>query len=251
MNRITLPFVCIGLVVAGASAQSQVRNPQAPRPARSAPAWEKPASSSLMAEAVAKESEEAAPQEHALQAVSLFAVAAPKVRTFHKHDLVQIIVQETSRAKSSQELDSEKDYRLKGEIKAWPDFRVNELLQLMIMAGRTTNLPKLEVRGTKDFEGEGEYERRDDLTARLTAEVIEVLPNGHLVLEARTYIKTDEEEATMKLTGICRAEDVSPANTVLSSQIHDLEIEKMHKGELKNAAQKGFLAKVLDFIIAF
>ena len=40
-------------------------------------------------------------------------------------------------------------------------------------------------------------------------------------------------------------------NTVRSSQIHDLEIEKMHKGELKNAAQKGFLAKVLDFIIAF
>ena len=103
----------------------------------------------------------------------------------------------------------------------------------------------------KDFEGEADYERRDDLTARLTAEVIEVLPNGHLVLEARTDIQTDDEVATMKVTGICRPDDVSLANTILSNQIHDLKIEKMHKGELRNATQKGIIAKVLDFIFAF
>ena len=46
----------------------------------------------------------------------------------------------------------------------------------------------------------------------------------------------------LKVTGICRPEDVTPANTVLSSQLHDLKIEKMHKGELKEAAEPGLTA---------
>ena len=38
------------------------------------------------------------------------------------------------------------------------------------------------VGATKDFEGEGEYKRRDNLTARLTAEIIDILPNGNLIV---------------------------------------------------------------------
>ena len=81
--------------------------------------------------------------------------------------------------------------------------------------------------------------------------MIEVLPNGNLVLESRTFIKTDAEEATIKVTGVCRAEDVTAANTVLSSQIHDLVVEKVHEGELKKANEKGLLAKFFDAIFAF
>ncbi len=74
---------------------------------------------------------------------------------------------------------------------------------------------------------------------------------GSLVLEVRSHIKTDEEESTIKVTGICRPEDVTAANTILSNQLHDLKIEKMHEGELKKANEKGIIAKVLDTIFAF
>ena len=85
----------------------------------------------------------------------------------------------------------------------------------------------------------------------MTAEIIEVQPNGNLVLEARTYIKTDKEEQSIKATGICRATDITAANTILSNQLHDLTIEKMHKGELHQAGQKGIIAKVLETVFAF
>jgi flagellar L-ring protein precursor FlgH len=188
---------------------------------------------------------------HALRDASLFAIAPPELRTFHPHDLIQIIVRETSRAESTQELDTAKDYRLRGKVSAWPDLDLADLLQLRLFAGRTTALPEVKVDFTKGFAGEGDYTREDDLTARLTAEVIEVLPNGNLVVEARTHIKTDEEEATIKVTGVCRPDDVTAANTLLSSQIHDLTITKMHKGELKKTNQKGIIAKILDTIFAF
>ena len=188
---------------------------------------------------------------HALRSVSLFAVSTPEDRIFQRHDLIQIIVRETSRARSKHELETDKETKLNGRISAWPDIRLDELLQFQVRAGRTTNLPSLNAQFSKEFEGEGEYKRQDDLTARLTAEVVEVLPNGNLILEGRTRIKTDEEESVIKITGICRPEDVTPANTILSGQLHDLKVEKNHRGQLKKANRKGILTRFFEAIFAF
>jgi flagellar L-ring protein precursor FlgH len=212
------------------------------------------ASSSLMSQALRQQSAPVASPvltPSPMEGVSLFFVPPPEPRFFQKHDLIQIIVRETSTARSSHELETEKEFNIDGKISAWPDFNLEDLLNLQLFAGRTTDLPELRMRFGKEFEGDGEYERQDDLVARLTAEVIEVLPNGNLVLEARTSIQTDEETAIMKVTGMCRPEDVGPSNTVLSSQIHDLKVTKEHTGELKKANKKGIIARVFDVIFAW
>jgi len=209
---------------------------------------------SLMAQAFGEQMERDVMESedpHALRAISMFSIAPEKPRAFNKHDLVQIVVFETSKAKSTQELTTEKSYEIDGGVDAWPHAQLKDLLQLQAFAGRTDNLPRVAVSMDKEFEGDGEYERKDDLSARLTAEVIDILPNGNLILEARTSIRTDQEESVMKVTGICRPTDITPANTVLSNQIHDLKIEKMHKGELKKSAEKGIIARVLDALFAF
>jgi len=187
---------------------------------------------------------------HALRARSMFAVPPPKPREFAEHDLVQIIVRETSNVRSEQSLETEKEYDLSGAISKWPAFSLPELLELQLRNSESTPV-QVDLGLEKEFEGEGEYERKEDFTARLTAEVIEILPNGNLVLEARTRIQTDEEITTIKVTGICRAEDVTIANTILSNQLHDLAIDKMHKGELKRSSEKGVIARVLDALFAF
>lgn len=216
------------------------------------PAPDESATSSLLANTPAALAGAAANQPpHALRAMSLFAITPPTPRTYQAHDLVQIIVRETSQAKSSQDLETKKKGKVDGKVGAFPAFSLQDLMNLQIEAGRTTNLPALQLDYTKNFKGEGDYLRKDDLSARLTAEVIEVLPNGNLVLEARTGIKTDDEESIMKVTGMCRPDDITAANTVLSNQIHDLMIEKVHKGELRENAKKGIIAKVLETIFAF
>jgi len=207
---------------------------------------------SLMADTVANAPAQAKNGErHGLRDTSMFAIAPPDIRVFKQHDIVMILVRESSRAKSTHELETEKEYKIKGEIKSFPQLDLSDLLQFQLFAGRTTDLPKLDVRFSKDFEGDGEYTRKDDLSARISAEVIDILPNGNLVLEARTLIRTDEEVQNLRLTGICRPEDVNAANTILSSQIHDLRIEKTHEGELKKTNEKGILSKILDTIFAF
>jgi flagellar L-ring protein precursor FlgH len=189
------------------------------------------------------------PTPGSLEAMSMFYVAKAKPRTFHVHDLLQVVINETSRARSSHELETEKEWGLSGEVSDFP--YISWGANFLENNGSTVRFPSYGFSGGKDFQGEGDYSRRDDLTARISVEVIEILPNGNLVLEGRSRIKTDDEEQAMMLTGICRPKDVSPANTILSNLIHDLHIEKMHEGELAKAAEKGIIARALDALFAF
>jgi flagellar L-ring protein precursor FlgH len=81
--------------------------------------------------------------------------------------------------------------------------------------------------------------------------VVDVKPNGTLALEARKHIENDDEKLTISLTGFCRPEDVAADNTVLSTQMFDLRVNKQHQGEVRNAQKKGLLTKLLDFVFNF
>lgn len=186
-----------------------------------------------------------------MEAMSMFAVRSPEQRKFMRHDLVQIIVRETSRATADQTLDTKKDYGITGEV-AWANFSFDAFGQPGVATSSGQHdAPVFEALGRKRLKGEGEYDRTDEFTTRMTAEIIEVLPNGNLILEARTTIQNDKEATSIKLTGICRPDDITSANTVLSNQVHDLKIEKMNTGFVKDAADKGIIAQVLDAILAF
>ncbi len=195
-----------------------------------------------------EEGKEPDPQEP-LKSTSLTMVEAPKPRDFAIHDLVTIIVQEQSRQSSTAKLDTKKDASLKGKINKLPD--VADLLQLMLDSSDTT--PQIEVGadGQSSFKGDGKYERTERLTDKIQATIIDVKPNGTLVLEAKRTIAKDQEVQTMVLAGICRREDVTGSNTILSSQLADLTVGVESTGEVKDTASKGFFTRVFEAIFNF
>ena len=102
-----------------------------------------------------------------------------------------------------------------------------------------------------EYEGEGEYKRTDRLTTRITATVIDVKPNGNLVLEAKKTVGKDAEIQTIVLAGICRGDDVTDNNTILSTQLADLVVLMINDGEVKKGADKGVITKALDTVFNF
>lgn len=187
-----------------------------------------------------------------LQAVSYVATILPKPRQFSVHDLVTIIVRESSTTSSESTLETEKGSEYSGEISEFPNLNLRDLLRLKVRPNNLSDdAPKLGVKFESEFEGEGEYERRDEVILRVTARVVDVKPNGTISLEARKFIRNDDETQTVKMTGYCRAEDVAPDNTVLSTQMYDLRLEKTHEGELRKTSKKGVLTKVFDAIFNF
>ncbi len=67
---------------------------------------------------------------------------------------------------------------------------------------------------------------RDGLKLRIPARVVDIRPNGHLVLEAHQTIRNNEEIWERSISGIVRPEDILPNNTVLSEDVAELQIFK-------------------------
>ena len=171
----------------------------------------------------------------------LFAVSDPEPKLFAIHDLVTIVISESSRGKSKQTSKAKKAYELDAGIQDW-------LTSDIISPG---DLPAFTLETQKDFEGKADYQRADDFTARVTAEIVEIKPNGLLVLEAHRTVVQDEEEQTIMFTGVCRPEDVDTNNQVPSHRVADASIKKINAGMLRDTGEKGIVAKVLDAIFAF
>ena len=184
--------------------------------------------------------------------MSIVAVRAPEPRLFSVHDLITVIVRESIENESESEIETEKDMSLNGNITAFPNLKLTDLVNFQLEPSQfEEGSPQLNISLNKDFEGEGEYGRKDTFTTRLTARIIDIKPNGTLILEARKLIQSDKERVHLVLTGTCRKEDVTVDNTILSTQIYDLRLIKEHAGEVKDATKKGLITKFFDLLFNF
>lgn len=184
-----------------------------------------------------------------LQGYSLILVQPPEPRKYQVHDLVTIIIEETSRSTSSESLDTEQESTSNGRITAMLD--PMELLELRLRQGNLSNQALIGTNLSNDFQGEGDYERTDRLSTRITAEIIDVKPNGTLVLQARKRIEHNGEFQEYVLAGVCRQEDVTTANTVLSTQVANLTVSIVNEGEVREAARKGWITRMFEGIFDF
>ncbi|MFN8057696.1 MAG: flagellar basal body L-ring protein FlgH [Vicinamibacterales bacterium] len=98
------------------------------------------------------------------------------------------------------------------------------------------------------FKGGGTTTRSGDLTTTMPARVVEVLPNGDLVLEGIREIDINGDRQIIVLTGTVRPTDVTRANAVLSSQIAQLRIRYYGRGLIKDNLKPGWLIRALNKI---
>lgn len=183
--------------------------------------------------------------------VSLLAVKIPEPHKFAVHDLITIIISETTESDSKANFKNTKESKYDGDISSFPSLSLADLLKAQIQGGALSNPAQVAAHMKKDYNADGEASRSDTFTSRVTAEIIDVKPNGTLVVQARKFIKTDEESLDLLITGTCRKQDVGADNTVLSTLLHDLRLTKKHSGELASGTNKGWLTKLFDFILPF
>jgi flagellar L-ring protein precursor FlgH len=180
--------------------------------------------------------------------VNMFAVPTPKPKTMQKHDLVTIVVREESQFSSEGSTDAKKEAGFDAKLEQVPKLNLSNFAFQNAIG---SVVPELKASGSRDYKNEGNVDRKDVLTARVQAEVVDVKPNGTLVLQARKRIVTDEEEQLFVLTGVCRVQDITPDNSVLSTQMFDLDVRKTHSGAVRDATKRGWIPRVVDWINPF
>jgi flagellar L-ring protein precursor FlgH len=180
---------------------------------------------------------------------SLIGVAIERPRPIQPHDLITIIVRESKNYQSNATANNEKKWNVAGDLKQW----------LKLYPGNQLGRQDFSVHGTPSavlnwdnkFQGTAQDQRQDAFTTRITGQVVDVKPNGTVVIEARKHEKHDEEELTLTLTGTCRAADISPDNTILSTQVHDLNINEVQTGAVRDTTRRGWIPRLVDFLRPF
>ncbi|MBI5063029.1 MAG: flagellar basal body L-ring protein FlgH [Desulfatitalea sp.] len=109
------------------------------------------------------------------------------------------------------------------------------------------------VRGSIDsqFEGAGATQRSGALSAYMTAQVVEVLPNGNLIIEGNREVRVNAENQMITLTGMVRPRDITSDNVIQSTYIADARIAYSGTGVLNDRQRPGWFTRIMDKVWPF
>lgn len=94
--------------------------------------------------------------------------------------------------------------------------------------------------------GAGTADQTATLTGSLAVSVVEVMPNGNLVVRGEKQLSLSEGSEVIQISGVIRPQDVSPNNTVLSRRLAHSQIAYRGSGDLAMAAQPGWGIRLLN-----
>lgn len=90
---------------------------------------------------------------------------------------------------------------------------------------------------------EAEVEQRESLTFTIASKVVDIRPNGNLVLEGVRTIRVNEEVWQIYLTGVAPRQMIGPDWTVRDTSIADLRVEKYEQGAVRDGYSRGWFAQ--------
>jgi len=136
---------------------------------------------------------------------------------------IQVAVQTT--AAQSGTVDSERTFTTNSAVTG-----------VMGRTPKSTN-PLLAANSSQALKGQGSTASNTTFQTNLTGQVIAVLPNGNLVVEAERQIFMNNQHENIVVRGMVRPGDIGPGNTVPSTALSNLEIEMKGKGIISDGVR--------------
>ncbi|MBP2645296.1 MAG: flgH [Firmicutes bacterium] len=102
--------------------------------------------------------------------------------------------------------------------------------------------------GTDTFQAKGVITNANQMSGRLSVQVIAVKPNGNLVISGSQMTRQAGEEQRITITGVIRPEDITAANTIYSSHVANAQIKIEGKGPIADKQKQGLLSQILNFL---
>jgi flagellar L-ring protein precursor FlgH len=158
-------------------------------------------------------------------------------REFSPGDIITIVISEESNAQSKATTNTNKESST--EISTGPKIPFFKgIVDKFIGNNQFSN----------QFDGTGTTTRSGKLTGTITASVLEVLPNGNLLVEGSRSIMVNRETQIMRVRGVARPKDVDASNSVNSKLLADAQIKFDGKGAIGRANRQGLMTKFIDVI---
>ncbi|MBP5468798.1 MAG: flagellar basal body L-ring protein FlgH [Candidatus Riflebacteria bacterium] len=158
-------------------------------------------------------------------------------RNYKPGDIITIKISESTSAQSKATTKTEKES--KTEVTAQPRIPIFKKVMNKIVGEQKIN---------NEFDGEGTTTRSGSLDGTITATVLEVLPNGNLLIEGSRNIAVNKENQIMRVRGVARPKDIDAKNTIDSKLLADAQIKFDGKGTVSRANRHGFMTRIFDSV---
>lgn len=155
-------------------------------------------------------------------------------------DLVTILISEVQNVKEEEKSDFKRQTDLSYALTSFD-----------IKQDAFSILPDISAGSKDDFKGEAKQEKKGNFTARLTAVVVDALPNGNLVIRGRREIRVDLQVKTIEFSGIVRRYDITQMNTVESELVADAKVSYTGAGPATDSTNRVGLGGIIHSAIVW
>ncbi|MCA8975838.1 MAG: flagellar basal body L-ring protein FlgH [Planctomycetes bacterium] len=162
-------------------------------------------------------------------------ISDPRARNIG--DILTVSIQEQHSVKNEEKVERRNDTSLAARLESY------SLSDKTFLAN---SLPKFDIRKESDFNGEAKQNSGSDVRASIAVVVVDVQPNGNLVVAGTRQVTVNDETRTLKISGLVRALDVTPNNTVSSAQVADARIAITGEGGNTRQVTRGPVGKMFD-----
>ncbi|QDV18277.1 Flagellar L-ring protein precursor [Gimesia panareensis] len=177
---------------------------------------------------------------------SLIYVPAPEPIVVKVHDIITIMVDEKSSVTIDSRFNRNRTETLKAELKEF--LRIDNAGNL---APAALDSPKIDTQLQGRLQSKGQVADREGIQYRIAATVVDIRPNGNLILEARKSIRSNRDVWEYRLTGEIRSKDVNRDNTALSENIANLDIVKHQRGKVYQSTKRPWGVVLYDWFFPF
>jgi flagellar L-ring protein precursor FlgH len=147
-------------------------------------------------------------------------------------DLLTIDLVEKTSARKSSSSSLDRSGSVSGSITALPFVRSSRLDRLSAQ-GETSNT----------FEGKGETGADNMLTGTITVTVVEVLPNGNLLVSGEKQVGVNQNVDVLRFSGVVAPQSITGDNRVPSNRVADARVEFRGRGDMDRAQTVGWLSR--------
>lgn len=158
-------------------------------------------------------------------------------------DSVTIVIAERVTASQSSSSKLDRESGMKAGISALPFLKGGALGTLAsAKIGGSTN---------SNFEGGGKTTNENIFTSSLTTTVIEVLPNGHLVVTGEKQIGVNDNVDVLRFSGTVDPRALQPGSLVSSTQVANVRVQSRGRGAQSEIQAMGWLSRAFNSVSPF
>jgi len=109
----------------------------------------------------------------------------------------------------------------------------------------------MDAESTNELKSKADYKDERSFVDRVTAVVVDILPNRNLVVLGTRHRSIAGDIQTIEISGIVRPSDIAFDNTVRSEQVANFHIVTKHKGVAAPYTRPGWLGTIFDLLWPF